>query len=33
LDPPFAPGPTEEDFMELRRMHGAKALTYQAGGK
>ena len=32
-DPPFAQGPTEEDFMELRRMHDAKALTDEAGGK
>ena len=23
-DPPFAPGPTKEDLMELRRMHGGK---------
>ena len=30
-DPPFAKGPTEEDFEDLRRMHGARAMFYRGG--
>jgi hypothetical protein len=30
-DPPFASGPTEEDFQDLRNLRGAGALLYQRG--